>query len=228
VGPNAGSADANKRWCVAVTATDQAGNAGSNTICVEITRTNTPPVLTVISPARTTVTGPTAPVPVELRFQTDGVNPPFTHRCEIDGAMVADPCTPGQVVVVAPGSHQLTVRALDQAGSSAVDQVPFFVQTESEPGMVIAMPLDGSVTSDPNVRLVLEAGPAYQGLLAFDLETAQCSKNGAPFTLCRGLLEAGPFEEGVQTLVVRAYDQNGVLHEATTTFTIDNNEPPAA
>lgn len=187
--PAAGTMVGNGPHTVTVTATDDAGNSGSDTVIFTVNDT-TPPTIT--APADSSASADAncqAPVPNYVAGTTTADN------CDSSLAITQSPAAG---TMVGKGSHTVTVTATDDAGNSSSDTVIFTVNDTTPP--VITCQVDIVVDFDPAVN---GAVVTYTPPVGSD----NCS--GATTAQIAGLPSGATFPVGTTTNTFRVTDASG-------------------
>lgn len=121
---------------ITVVCTDEFGNVGFDS--VSVIRDNTPPSVTIVTPANGLITNATSTV---LNYSV--INDYGTVSCDI-----AD----GATVPLVEGENTIEVECTDQAGNVGSDSVTVTRDT-IPPDLTITAPTNGSTTTDPTTTL---------------------------------------------------------------------------
>ncbi len=200
--PASGSVFALGNTTVTCTATDDAGNEGSNTFTVTVVDT-TAPVVTVPAAITAEATGPSGAVVTYTATAADLV----------DGAVAPD-CVPASGSTFALGSVQVDCTATDAAGNTS-DPVSFAVTVVDTTGPAITVPSPTTAEA---------AGP--DGAVVSYTVTAADLVDGAVTPSCTPL-SGSTFALGETTVSCSATDTRGNLGSATFTVTVVDTTAPA-
>ena len=213
--PHSVSSLADGQYTVAVRAVDEAGNFDG-----------TPPTssftVDTVAPDTSIDSGPTGDIAEDsasFTFSSDETAAIFD--CKFDDGEWG-PCTePLDLVDLADGQHEFSVRAEDEAGNA--DPSPatatFTVDTSAP---------ETTIDSGPS-------GPTAQASVAFEFSSSdatagfECAIDGGSWDPCTSPLNLGPLSDGSYEVAVRARDGVGNVDPtpATRGFTVDTQGPDA-
>ncbi len=206
---------------ITVEAVDAAGNTGQATVTVRLARDETPPALTIVSPAAGSFVLEGRPV-IEVTFSDDGGidpaslslkanNAPLAADCELTAT--GGRCTP--TVALPENSVTLAASVSDTAGNTGSASVQFTVDTA---GLEVAVtsPAGGTITREGEIQV---AGTISDGV-------SHVRVNGVPAALSGGTFAVTvPLREGVNMLVALATKASGRTGSATVEVTRDLTAP---
>ncbi len=177
---------------VAVTVTDEAGNAGPAATWTWVID-HTPPVITIAS-------GPdevSALTDATFEFSADEAS---TFRCRLDGKGPSASCSSGYSLTgLTEGPHSLVITATDQAGNSASMTFAWTVDT--------SVP-DAEITEAPSTLSRSRSGAvAFQSRKA--KTTFECSLNSGEWEACASPSALTGLADGAYTYDVRPVDAAG-------------------
>jgi hypothetical protein len=192
-----------------VTITARAVDAARNTAMSTVTVTvdNTPPDTTLTAT-------PPGISPENVTFEFAASEAGATFQCSLDGAAFAACVSPKPYAGLAPGTHTMSVRAVDGIGN--VDATPasytWTVVDTTSPETTITDGPSGTVSSTA----------ASFSFTATEPATFACSIDGAAYSACTSPQAYGPLAAGTHTFAVRATDTAGNTDPspATRTWTV--------
>ncbi len=197
---------------LAVTATDDAGNAGSLTVSFEID--TVAPVFGAVTPESGSLT---AAADVTLQGQVTGA-----VSLTVDGqavTLVSGSFTAGPYAL-AEGANTWTLVATDAAGNGA-QLVHSLVRDATAPTVAIGQPAVGTVLASSPVDVVGTASDAH--LASVTVNGTAAKVTGSSF-----LAQGVPLGEGSTQLVAEARDAAGNTAQATRTAVLDTQPPAVA
>ncbi len=186
-------------YTLVATATDDAGNTGTETVTFTIDKTL--PVIAVTGvPANQCVNIPVTPV-----FQATD-----RHLGVVSASLNGEVFTSG-TEVSADGDYTLAIEAADTCGNSSARTLSWTIDTVP-PGITVTGVPEGQIVSS-DVTPVIDVIDSHLGLVTVTLD-------GAPFTSGTAVSA-----EGEHTLRIEAADTCGNSSERTLTFAIDKTPP---
>lgn len=230
-------ADANGNWSytpatpladgqhtVDVTATDEAGNTGTDTSSFEVDSNlpfvaiNTPAHQGTISESQPTIAGRADPG-LEVTLTLNPGTPDeqvVTVTADANGNWSYTPDMP-----LDDGTYQVRASVTAQDGGMSSDEIEFEIDATA-PEIVIDAPAEGSAISDstPTISGTTEPGAAVEVTVGGMTYTTTADGNGG-----WSVEVADGLEEGEQTATVKATDEAGNESEESVTFTVDTSPP---
>ncbi|RKQ92267.1 Ig-like protein group 3 [Solirubrobacter pauli] len=213
---------ATSTWNVIVTPTDGTHTYSARTIdaagnqSTAVTRTiriDTQPPDTTIATGPSGTTGDTTPTWTFTASEAGS-----TFECALDGAPHSACATPFTAPTLAPGTHTLSVRAVDPAGNR--DNTPatrtILVDTSAPSVTITDGPRTRTNDTTPTFTFSAETGA-----------TLACRVDAAAFATCSSPHTTAVLAEGQHTFEVRATDTAGNTATDQRVFTVDTITPPA-
>jgi hypothetical protein len=205
---------------VTATATDAAGNIGtdSNTFTVDLTN----PTVVVISPAEGSTTNDSTPA------YSGTAEAGSTVTISVDGVLLGSATVTGNAWTFTPttqlpdGQHTVIATATDPVGNTGPDSNTFTVDTAAT--VVVTSPAEGSTTNDST--------PAYSGTVEAG-STVTISVDGVPLgnALVMGSVwtftPTAPLGDGTHSVTPTATDAVGNTASDSNGFTVDTQAPNA-
>jgi len=197
-----------------VYANDTSGNEGWSTVWFTVTKDETPPTVTIISPVwdKTYYTSS-----VSLTYRVDEENPDWVGY-SLDGAANKTLTGNNTLTNLGLGSHDLTVYANDTSGNWGSDTVGFAVEDETSPVVDIISPMNTTYTTT-SIPLNYEVEEEYPDWVGYSLDGA------ANETLTGNTILSG-LSLGSHTLTVYANDTSGNIGHSTVHFTVADETSP--
>jgi hypothetical protein len=225
-------------YTVTATATDPAGNTGTDTS--SFTVDTTAPALAITGPTAGEVTNdttpaitgtlddPTATVDIVIR-DSDGTVV-FSGPATVDPTTGDWTITPG--TPLPDGDYTVTATATDPAGNTATDGPVAFTVDASAPAVAITSPADGSSTNDttPTVTGTVDDPTATVDVVIRDSGGTVVFSGPATVDPATGTwtVDSGVLPEGDYTVSATATDSTGNTATAgPVAFTVDTTAPAA-
>lgn len=196
---------------VEVTATDALLETGSDSVTFTVD----------MLPPEVAISSPTAGAHLDTNSVTLDFTATDEHLSSVECSAAGGPfaaCTSAVTFSgLSQGLNTFQVRALDLAGNMAVASVSVTIDTTA-PSVTITSPADGAIFSTGSVNV---------GFTATDtnLNTVECSLDGAAFSACTSPLALTGLSEAAHTVVVRATDLAGNVGSDTVPFTVEGLPP---
>lgn len=205
--PEAGTLVGTGPHTVTVTATDDAGNQGSDTVVFTVNDTTAP---TVTAPADSSASGDAN---CQAAVPDYTANSTATDNCDTSLTITQDPA-PG-TMVSGSGPHTVTVSSTDDAGNTGSDTVIFTVNDVTAP--TITAPPDSSASADDNC---LAPVPDYT---ATSTTSDNCDSN---LTVTQSPEAGTMVGKGPHTVTVTATDDAGNSSNDAVVFTVNDTTAP--
>ena len=216
---------------VACTATDAAGNAGSDSQSFKVSGTG-PAVAVTLSPATANGSNGWYKSQPTVQASADDANL-SSLSCSVDGSPVDEPVSSGHaggtLTVTGDGSHTVSCTATNQAGQTASDSKTFKVDSTIPTAGISLTPSsasgsDGWYTSQPSV---VASGDDT------NLSSLSCSVDGGsatsePVSGTHGGGSVTVTGDGSHTVSCTATDAAGNTKSASQTFKVDSTPPTAS
>jgi CSLREA domain-containing protein len=171
---------------------------------------------TVVAPETTILSAPPAISLGEVEFQLAGSHPTtpavdLTLECSLDGAPYSDCSSPLEISGLAPGSHTLLFRAVDELNADASPATYAWSVDEAPETTITAGP---AATSDsPDATFVFSGVDNGAAALTFE-----CSLDGAAFAACSSPYSLTGLGAGEHAFAVHARDSAGFIDLTPATY----------
>jgi hypothetical protein len=201
---------------VAVRATDEAGNTGSDSVAFSVVLDDVDPTVSITSPEDGSEMDSSSVTVAWAASDGNGSGIETTELQLDEGAWQTVTGTSYALSSLSEGLHTVSVRVTDGAGNTASDSVTFTVDTV-DPTLSITSPEDGWETEDTSVTIEWTCTDTGSGV-----DRVEVSLDGGSFESADTATEHtyDGLAAGEHTVEVRVYDDAGNMAESSVTFTV--------